>query len=61
MRITLFMSVDSTSHSPNIVPMTRREDFKKISDRGKVLEIHLLSETSPSSSHIMENIILEIS
>uniref|UniRef100_A0A8C2JW21 Tripartite motif-containing protein 16-like n=1 Tax=Cyprinus carpio TaxID=7962 RepID=A0A8C2JW21_CYPCA len=37
-----------------------KEELKKISDRGKVLEIHLLSETSPSSSHIMENIILEI-
>ncbi|XP_016379491.1 uncharacterized protein LOC107717299 [Sinocyclocheilus rhinocerous] len=37
-----------------------KEEFKKISDRGKVLEIHLLSETSPSSSHIMENIILEM-
>ncbi|XP_016298432.1 E3 ubiquitin/ISG15 ligase TRIM25-like, partial [Sinocyclocheilus anshuiensis] len=32
-----------------------KEQLKKISDRGKVLEIHLLSETSPSSSHIMEN------
>uniref|UniRef100_A0A671NKA6 Uncharacterized protein n=1 Tax=Sinocyclocheilus anshuiensis TaxID=1608454 RepID=A0A671NKA6_9TELE len=32
-----------------------KEELKKISDRGKVLEIHLLSETSPSSSHIMEN------
>ncbi len=29
-----------------------KEELKKISDRGKVLEIHLLSETSPSSSHI---------
>ncbi len=38
-----------------------KEQLKKISDRGKVLEIHLLSETSPSSSHIMENIILEMS
>ncbi|KAL0171130.1 hypothetical protein M9458_031441, partial [Cirrhinus mrigala] len=38
-----------------------KEELKKISDRGKVLEIHLLSETSPSSSHIMENIILEMS
>ncbi|XP_059403793.1 tripartite motif-containing protein 16-like [Carassius carassius] len=28
-----------------------KEELKKISDRGKVLEIHLLSETSPSSSH----------
>uniref|UniRef100_A0A671PDC1 E3 ubiquitin/ISG15 ligase TRIM25-like n=1 Tax=Sinocyclocheilus anshuiensis TaxID=1608454 RepID=A0A671PDC1_9TELE len=27
-----------------------KEELKKISDRGKVLEIHLLSETSPSSS-----------
>ncbi|XP_016092343.1 tripartite motif-containing protein 16-like [Sinocyclocheilus grahami] len=26
-----------------------KEELKKISDRGKVLEIHLLSETSPSS------------
>ncbi len=38
-----------------------KEEQKKISDRGKVLETHLLSETSPSSSHIMENIILEMS
>uniref|UniRef100_A0A8C2HEE1 Uncharacterized protein n=1 Tax=Cyprinus carpio TaxID=7962 RepID=A0A8C2HEE1_CYPCA len=50
-----------------------KEELKKISQRGKVLEIHLLSETSkvleihllsetsPSSSHIMENIILEMS
>ncbi len=37
-----------------------KEELKKISDRGKVLEIHLLSETSLSSSHIMENIILEM-
>ncbi len=37
-----------------------KEELKKISDIGKVLEIHLLSETSPSSSHIMQNIILEI-
>ncbi len=37
-----------------------KEELKKISDRGKVLDIHLLSETSPSSSHIMENIILEM-
>ncbi len=38
-----------------------KEELKKISDRGKVLEIHLLSKTSPSSSHVMENIILEMS
>uniref|UniRef100_A0A672Q6N5 E3 ubiquitin/ISG15 ligase TRIM25-like n=1 Tax=Sinocyclocheilus grahami TaxID=75366 RepID=A0A672Q6N5_SINGR len=38
-----------------------KEELKKISDRGKVLQIHLLSETSPSSAHIMENIILEMS
>ncbi len=37
-----------------------KEELKKISDRGKVLEINLLSETSSSSSHIMENIILEM-
>ncbi|KAL0175379.1 hypothetical protein M9458_027709, partial [Cirrhinus mrigala] len=37
-----------------------KEELKKVSDRGKVLEIHLLSEMSPSSSHIMENIILEM-
>ncbi|XP_043085693.1 E3 ubiquitin/ISG15 ligase TRIM25-like [Puntigrus tetrazona] len=38
-----------------------KEELKKISDRGKVLEIDLLSETSPSSSHIRENIISEMS
>ncbi|KAI2656671.1 E3 ubiquitin/ISG15 ligase TRIM25 [Labeo rohita] len=37
-----------------------KEELKKISDRGKVMKIHLLSETSPSSSHIIENIILEM-
>ncbi len=38
-----------------------KEELKKISDRGKVLETYLLSETNPSSSHIIENIILEMS
>ncbi|XP_058601973.1 tripartite motif-containing protein 16-like [Onychostoma macrolepis] len=32
-----------------------KEELKKISDRGKVLEIHLLSETSPSSrNHFLQ-------
>ncbi|XP_059367581.1 uncharacterized protein LOC132106015 [Carassius carassius] len=37
-----------------------KEEILNISDRGKVLEIHLLSEISLPSSDILENIILEM-